>query len=99
MSAQEQQNAPMEAESWSNPTDHFKLRHKFITLYTDKEFNIMKWLEFKSSALGKWFVPWWSPMYFVGTHLSQRTRNLWLVENHLNYRPYWGRRNDEDSTY
>ena len=55
--------------------------------------------KFKSWALGGSFVPWFTPLYFGALHFSQRNRNLFLVENHLNYRPYWGRRNDEDSKY
>jgi hypothetical protein len=88
-----------ETTSWSSPVDHFRTRHKYLTLYTDKGFNTQKWLEFKQWFLGTPLVPWFTPLYFGMLHLSQRNRNLFLVENHMNYRPYWGRRNDEDSIY
>jgi hypothetical protein len=95
----EQQVEMVETTSWSSPTDHFRTRYKFVTLYTDKMFNVRQWLEFKSWALGSPLVPWFTPLYFGFTHFSQRNRNLFLVENHLNYRPFAGRRNDEDSKY
>lgn len=93
------EDGAVETTSWASPVDHFKTRHRYMTFYTDKNYNIMQWLGFKESVLGRWFVPWFSPLYFVGLHFSQRNRNLFLVENHLNYRPYWGRRNDEDSKF
>ena len=83
-------------ESWSSPTDHFRPRHKFLTWYTDKEYNVTKWLNFKDACLNKFYVPWFTPVYFFATHFSQRNRNLFLVENNLTYRPYKFRRNDED---
>ena len=88
-----------EVESWASPTDHFRTRHKWLTIYTDKIFNGEMVLQKKTAILDKWFVPWFTPLYFFATHFSQRNRNLFLVENHLNYRPWSHRRNDEDSTY
>ena len=81
--------------SWSSPTDHFKLRHKFLTLFFDHDFTVQQWLSTKSNILGKWFVPQWSPLYFFGTFFSGRSRNLYLVENHLNYKPFAQRKNEK----
>jgi hypothetical protein len=102
MASQDMPVAPVEQqeiESWASPTDHFRTRHKFLTLYTDKAFNTQQWLNFKTWALDRSYVPFFTPIYFGALHFSQRNRNLFLVENHLNYRPYWNRRNTEDSKY
>lgn len=96
---QPSQQEQVETTSWSSPTDHFRTRHKFLTLYTDKIFNIQQWLAFKQWVLDTPLVPWFTPIYFAALHTGQRNRNLTLVENHLNYRPWQFRRNDEDSIY
>lgn len=83
-----------EAEQWDSPTDHFRPRHKVASLYVDRSAMVQRGLNAKVWLLDRWFVPTWSPLYFVLTHFSQRNRNLFLVENHLNYRPYKWRRND-----
>jgi hypothetical protein len=88
-----------EEEMWSSPTDHFRPRHRHLTLFTDHDYVVDKWLNFKTTLLNRWYVPFWTPLYFGLTHLSQRNRNLFLVENHMNYRPYKWRRNDETSKY
>lgn len=89
----------MEPETWANPTSHFRARHRLLSLYGDRDALVGKLLNFKTWALDRWYVPWFSPVYFVVTHFSQRNRNLFLLENHLNYRPYKFRRNDETSKY
>eukprot|EP00672_Neobodo_designis_P016549 CAMPEP_0174831504 /NCGR_PEP_ID=MMETSP1114-20130205/3131_1 /TAXON_ID=312471 /ORGANISM="Neobodo designis, Strain CCAP 1951/1" /LENGTH=151 /DNA_ID=CAMNT_0016065329 /DNA_START=34 /DNA_END=487 /DNA_ORIENTATION=- len=102
MASQDMNNMPVEQQdtsSWASPAEHFRTRHKWLTLYTDKNFNINSWLSFKTWVLDRSYVPWFTPLYFGMLHISQRNRNLFLVENHMNYRPYWGRRNTEDSTY
>lgn len=87
--------APLEAEGWDSPAEHFRPKHKFGSLYADRSAIIARGMNFKAWLLDRWFVPTWSPLYFVLTHFSQRNRNLFLIENHLNYRPYKFRRNDE----
>lgn len=84
---------------WTNPADHFRPRNKFLTLYTDRNYLVMKYLSWKSRFLGSSFVPTWTPLYFFMTHFEQRVRNLYLVENQLNYRPYKFRPNTESSKY
>ncbi|KAG8346437.1 hypothetical protein ERJ75_000138100 [Trypanosoma vivax] len=81
---------------WSNPVDHFRPNLKALTLYAEYQHYVDRWLHAKARWLAPWYVPWWSPLYQLSTWYSQRTRNLFLVENHLSYRPYKFRRNDED---
>jgi hypothetical protein len=85
----------MEESSWSSPTDHFKIRHKFLTLFYDHDFLVQDWLNAKSSWLGKSYLPAWTPLYFAMTWFSARNRNLFLVENHLTYRPFAQRKNEK----
>lgn len=84
------------SDFWSNPVDHFRPNLKFLTLYWDRQYVVDKWLHTKEKWLKPWYLPWWTPMYQIMTWYSQRNRNLMLVENHMNYRPYRFRRNDED---
>jgi len=88
-----------ETSVWDSPVGHFRLRHKFLSLYADKPQVIAKWLNVKASICDRWFVPFFTPLFFGLTHISQRNRNLLLVENHLNYRPWKFRYNDEGNTY
>ncbi len=90
-----EQQHDMNTEMWSSPTDHFKLRHKWLTLFMDHDFTVQQWLQYKTAILGKWFVPQWSPLYFLGTYLSARSRNLFLLENNLNYRSFSQRKNEK----
>jgi hypothetical protein len=60
----------------------------------DRHSIVKRWLDLKASVLSAWYLPTITPMYFFGVHFSQRNRNLFLLENHLNYRPYKWRRND-----
>lgn len=82
-------------ESWSSPTDHFKIRHKFLSLWYDHDFLVADWCKTKTSILGRWFVPQWTPLYFCLTWFSARNRNLFLVENHLTYRTFAQRKNEK----
>ena len=86
-------------DTWTSPADHFRPRNKFMTLYTDRNYLVMKYTAWKSRFLGSALVPSWTPMYFIMTHFEQRVRNLYLVENQLNYRPYKFRPNTETSKY
>jgi hypothetical protein len=88
-----------EATMWSNPADHFRPNMKVVTMYSDRNWNVQTWMDLKGKWLDAWYLPWWSPLYQAGLWFSQRNRNLWLVENHMNYRPYKWRRNTEDSKY
>lgn len=81
---------------WSNPVDHFRPNLKAFTLYADHEYLIDRWLHAKERWLKPFYMPWWSPLYFGFTWYAHRLRNLKLVENNLNYKPYKFRRNDED---
>lgn len=89
----------MDPETWTNPAGHFKPRHKMLSLYVDRSAVIAQWNAFKVWALKGWSTPWISPLYFAAMHNSQRNRNLFLAENHMNYRPYKWRRNSESSKY
>ena len=84
---------------WTSPTDHFKPKHKYLSLYTDHDYVVANWLGWKKWALSSSLLPAWTPLYFVFTWFSARNRNLFLVENNLNYRPYKWRRNDENNKY
>lgn len=84
------------SDFWSNPVDHFRPNLKAASLYFDRQYVVDRWLHAKERWLSPWYMPWWSPLYQVMTWYSQRNRNLMLVENNLNYRPYPFRRNDED---
>ncbi|CBZ34190.1 hypothetical protein, conserved [Leishmania donovani] len=84
------------SDFWSNPVDHFRPNLKFLSVYVEHQCVVDKWLHIKEKWLKPWYLPWWTPMYQVMTWYSQRNRNLMLVENNLNYRPYRYRRNDED---
>ncbi|CCW62006.1 unnamed protein product [Phytomonas sp. EM1] len=84
------------ASFWSNPVDHFRPNLKAFTLYADRNEVMDKWHHFLERRLGAWYVPWWSPLYQLLLWYPQRNRNLFLIENNLNYRPYRFRRNDED---
>eukprot|EP00760_Papus_ankaliazontas_P034012 PhM_4_TR6862/c1_g1_i1/m.55975 len=86
-------------EQWNSPTDHFRPKHKLISLYVDKENVTRRYLAAKTFVLDKWFMPFFTPFFFVATHISQRNRNLFLLENHLNYRPYKFRYDDWDNKY
>lgn len=101
MSAEQQPQQPEaeEATMWSSPVSHFRPNMKFLTVYTDRHMNVLRWMEFKDSWLKPWYMPWFSPLYQAGLWFSQRNRNLWLVENHLNYRPYKWRRDTENGPY
>ena len=90
MSHEEQQ-----LEMWSSPTDHFKLRHKWLTLFMDHDYVVQQWLATKASILSKSWLPAWTPLYFGLTWFSARSRNLYLVENQLNYRKFNGRKNEK----
>lgn len=94
-----QQIEVTEAEMWTSPADHFRPRAKMLTLYTDRDYMVMRWLKLKESVLSKAWLPWWTPMYMAGTHFGQRSRNMFLCENHLNYRPYKFRPNTESSKF
>jgi hypothetical protein len=84
-----------ETQDWSSPTDHFKIRHKWLTLWFDHDFLVQDWAKTKTAWLKPWYVPQWSPFYFVMTWFSARNRNLFLLENHLTYRPFAGRKNEK----
>ncbi|EPY37732.1 hypothetical protein AGDE_06202 [Angomonas deanei] len=83
-------------EFWTNPVDHFRPNLKALSLYFDHNYLVDRWLHVKERWLRPFYLPSWTPMYQFGTWYSQRNRNLLLVENNLNYRPYRFRRNDED---
>lgn len=84
------------SDFWSNPVDHFRPNLKALTLYADRQYVADRYQHFLERRLGAWYMPWWSPVYQLLTWYPQRNRNLFLVENNLNYRPYRFRRNDED---
>lgn len=98
MSAPEQTPVSLNEVSdfWSNPIDHFRPNLKAFTLYADHTYVVDRMLRAKERWLSPWYMPWWSPVYQFFTWYSQRNRNLMLIENNLNYRPYKFRRNDED---
>jgi hypothetical protein len=85
--------AAEETTMWSSPVNHFRPPYKFLTVYTDRNYNVLRWMNFKERWLSPWYVPWWSPLYQLGLWFSQRNRNLLLTENLMNYRPYKWRRN------
>ncbi|EPY33716.1 hypothetical protein STCU_02050 [Strigomonas culicis] len=84
------------SDFWSNPVDHFRPNFKALSLYFDHNYVVDRWLHAKERWLKPFYLPTWSPLYQVMTWYSQRNRNLLLVENNLNYRPYRYRRNDEN---
>lgn len=90
-----------ETDMWSNPIDHLRLKSRVASVYTERPHLTEKWLNFKqyffTSNLGMY--PFFTPFRFFATHLSQRNRNLFLVENLKNYRPYKLRQNDCTSKY
>lgn len=87
-------------EAWAHSlVDHLRPNSKLITFYVDRHDLVHRWSNFKLALLGPWWVPWWCPLYAALTHYTRRQKNLYLVENHYNYRPYKYRRNDEDSKY
>lgn len=88
-----------ETTMWSNPADHFRPNMKILSMYSDRNYNVQYWIDFKAKWLSVSYLPWWTPLYQAGLWLSQRNRNLLLVENHMNYRPYKWRRNTEDGAY
>lgn len=98
MSATNQQVTSEEVvgDFWSNPVDHFRPNLKVLSVYFERQYVVDRWLKAKDSFLKPWYMPWWSPFYQFFTWNSQRNRNLFLIENNMNYRPYRFRRNDED---
>eukprot|EP00796_Vickermania_ingenoplastis_P008553 gene8553-5999_t len=87
-----------EVSLWPNPVDHFRPNLKALTLYSDQQYVVDAWLHKKAKWLAPWYMPWLSPLYVGLTWYSQRLRNLALIENRMNYKPYKYRRNDEDKT-
>ena len=75
---------------------HANYRHRYLTMFCEREFLIDKWLDFKTMVCDRWFLPFWTPLFFLMTHVAQRNRNLYLVENHLNYQPWKYRYNDKN---
>lgn len=96
MSAEARSTEVIAPSWWSNPVDHFRPNLKYLTLYTDHPYFVDRWLHTKERWLKPFYMPWVSPVYFATTWYAQRLRNLSLVSNQLNYKPYKFRRNDED---
>ncbi len=96
MQPQEEQE---EVTHWKSIVDHFKVKSRFGTRIVDREVAVDKWFSFKETLLGKWFVPFWSPLYFGLLHYNQRIRNRQLCKNPIPYKPYKYRDNDLTSDY
>ncbi|KNH08670.1 hypothetical protein XU18_0867 [Perkinsela sp. CCAP 1560/4] len=83
----------------SNIMDHFRKRHRYLSVNYERQYFVERWLHFKAFVCDRWFLPFWTPLFFLMTHISQRNRNLCLVENNLNYRPWKFRYNDWSNKY
>ena len=94
--ASNQHHEEIETTQWNNPTDHVRPRSKLLSMWIDKTRVVEYTMKTKSYFLGHWSIHWMSPAYFFFTHFSARNRNLFLTENHLSYRPYKFRRNDNE---
>ena len=93
--SQENPKAPDQEAFWGSYLEgHYRARWRYLSLPYEREFLIDKWLHFKKAIADRWFLPWWTPLFFFMTHVAQRNRNLYLVENRLNYRPWKYRYND-----
>ena len=83
-------------QMWNSIVDHFRTRHKLVSFHAETQDVIDKWLDVKTFLLDRWFVPYWTPLFMGLTFFSQRNRNLFLLENNLNYRPWKFRYDDND---
>ena len=88
-----------EAAMWTNPIDHLRNKSRVATVVTERPHMTQHYLHAKEWFFNSWAYPFWVPMRFFAFHLSQRNRNLFLVENLKNYRPYKYRQNDCDSKF
>ena len=89
-----------ETSLWTNPIDHLRNKSKVMTIVTERPHMTQHWLHTKEWFFtSSWAYPFFTPFRFFAFHLSQRNRNLFLVENLKNYRPYKYRQNDCDSKF
>jgi len=88
-----------ETTSWANPVDHFRPQYKILQMNFDRHWVIDRLLKYQERILGNGLLMWWNPMYFIPTHYQQRNRNLSLLMNNLNYKPYKWRADDINSNY
>lgn len=98
MSAEPHHSEEVATDFWSNPVDHFRPNLKAFTLYSDRHYFVDRYQRFLDRRLGAFYMAWWNPLYQAALWYPQRNRNLFLIENNMNYRPYKWRRNDEDRT-